>query len=64
MLIDTAFGLGDLKGLIHKLIGDKEIIVCNTHCHIDHVSEIVILIKFIVTMLIENILKNIKEKML
>ena len=38
MLIDTAFGLGDLKGLIHKLIGDKEIIVCNTHCHIDHVS--------------------------
>ena len=27
MLIDTAFGLGDLKGLIHKLIGDKEIVV-------------------------------------
>ena len=27
-----------IKWLIHKLIGDKEIIVCNTHCHIDHVS--------------------------
>lgn len=38
LLIDTAFGLGDLKGLIHKLVGDKEVIVCNTHRHIDHVS--------------------------
>ena len=38
LLIDTAFGLGDLKGLIHKLIGDKEVIVCNTHAHVDHIS--------------------------
>lgn len=36
MLIDTGFGVGDLKGLIKKLVGDKEIIVVNTHAHFDH----------------------------
>ena len=36
MLIDTGFGIGDLKGLIHKLVGDKPIIVANTHAHYDH----------------------------
>ena len=36
MLIDTSFGLGDLKGLVHELIGDKELIVVNTHSHFDH----------------------------
>lgn len=36
MIIDTSFGVGDLKGLIHKLVGDKEIVVCNTHSHFDH----------------------------
>lgn len=36
MLIDTGFGLGDLKGLIKHLIGDKEVIVVNTHSHFDH----------------------------
>lgn len=36
MLIDTGFGCGDLKGLCHKLVGDKELIVVNTHAHVDH----------------------------
>ena len=36
MLIDTGFGCGDLKGLCRKLVGDKELIVVNTHNHFDH----------------------------
>ena len=36
MLIDTAFGLGDLKGLIDELTGSKELIIVNTHDHFDH----------------------------
>jgi len=37
LLIDTGFGLGDLKGLVEKLIGkDKEYYVANTHSHFDH----------------------------
>lgn len=38
LLIDTGFGVGDLKGLAKKLINnqDKEIIVANTHFHYDH----------------------------
>ena len=36
MLVDTSFGVGDLKGLIKHLVGEKEIIVCNTHAHFDH----------------------------
>lgn len=36
MLIDTGFGVGDLKGLCHHLSGGKELIVANTHPHIDH----------------------------
>lgn len=36
LLIDTAFGLGDLKGLAEKLSGGKEVIVFNTHGHVDH----------------------------
>lgn len=36
MLIDTGFGLGDLKGLIRKLVGEKPVIVANTHSHCDH----------------------------
>lgn len=36
MLIDTGFGVGDLKGLIKELIPDKELIVVNTHAHFDH----------------------------
>jgi len=36
MLIDTSFGLGDLKGLVNYLTGNKELIVVNTHAHPDH----------------------------
>lgn len=36
MLIDTAFGLGDLKGLCDAITGGKELIVVNTHDHFDH----------------------------
>lgn len=36
LLIDTAFGVGDLKGLVKHLTHDKELIVCNTHAHGDH----------------------------
>lgn len=35
-LIDTGFGVGDLKGLCNLLSGGKELIVANTHPHIDH----------------------------
>ncbi len=36
MLIDTGFGVGDLKGLCKAIIGDKPLIVANTHSHFDH----------------------------
>lgn len=36
MLIDTGFGVGNLKGLVQKLVGDKPLIVANTHAHFDH----------------------------
>ena len=36
LLIDTSFGLGDLKGLVRELIGDKHYFVANTHSHFDH----------------------------
>ena len=37
LLIDTGFGVGDLKGLVQHLVGsDKEILVANTHHHYDH----------------------------
>lgn len=36
MLIDTGFGLGDLKGLVEEIIGDMPLIVVNTHAHFDH----------------------------
>lgn len=36
MLIDTGFGLGDLKGLVRELIGDMPYYVVNTHCAYDH----------------------------
>lgn len=35
-LVDTSFGLGNLKGLVDELSGGKEVIVANTHCHYDH----------------------------
>lgn len=36
MLIDTSFGIGNLKGLVEQLANGKEIIVVNTHGHYDH----------------------------
>lgn len=36
MLIDTGFGIGNLKRLVERLIGDRELIVVNTHSHFDH----------------------------
>lgn len=36
LLIDTAYGLGDLKGLCDELTGGKDLIVVNTHDHYDH----------------------------
>lgn len=35
-LVDTSFGIGDLKGLVKELIGDKPLYVGNTHCSYDH----------------------------
>ena len=36
LLIDTGFGIGDLKAAVNRLIGDRELLVANTHPHIDH----------------------------
>ena len=36
MLIDTGFGVGDLKGLVEEIIGTMPLIVVNTHAHFDH----------------------------
>lgn len=36
MLIDTAFGVGNLKGLCKEIVGNKPLIVANTHHHYDH----------------------------
>ncbi|MDD6467632.1 MAG: MBL fold metallo-hydrolase [Erysipelotrichaceae bacterium] len=38
MLIDTGMGAGNLKALCQKLVGDKEIVVVNTHMHLDHIG--------------------------
>lgn len=36
MLIDTGYGAGDLKKLVKSLIGDRLLVVVNTHTHPDH----------------------------
>lgn len=36
LLIDTGFGLGDLKGLVEELLDGKPYDVANTHGHFDH----------------------------
>ena len=36
MLIDTSFGLGNLKGLVNEITGGMEVIVVNTHASVDH----------------------------
>lgn len=35
-LLDAGFGLGDTVGLLKELVGDKEVIVANSHDHFDH----------------------------
>lgn len=35
-LVDTSFGIGDLKGLVKTLVGNKPLYVGNTHCSYDH----------------------------
>lgn len=36
MLVDTGFGVGDLKGLVDEISGGMPLVVVNTHCHFDH----------------------------
>ena len=36
MLVDTGFGVGNLKGLVNQIAGDIPLVVVNTHCHFDH----------------------------
>lgn len=36
LLIDTAYGRGDLPNLVNELKGDRELLVVNTHGHFDH----------------------------
>jgi glyoxylase-like metal-dependent hydrolase (beta-lactamase superfamily II) len=36
MLVDTAYGLGDVKGLVDQLTGGKPLYVAVTHEHYDH----------------------------
>jgi glyoxylase-like metal-dependent hydrolase (beta-lactamase superfamily II) len=36
LLIDTGFGLGDIKGLVNEIADGKEVVVVNTHDHYDH----------------------------
>lgn len=36
MLIDTSFGLGNLKGLVNEITGGMELVVVNTHATFDH----------------------------
>lgn len=38
LLIDTGLGLSPLKKIIQQYCGEKEVIVVNTHSHIDHNS--------------------------
>ncbi|TFG02806.1 MAG: MBL fold metallo-hydrolase [Promethearchaeota archaeon] len=38
LLIDTGAGLYPIKPLVNDLIGNRELIVINTHCHWDHVG--------------------------
>jgi glyoxylase-like metal-dependent hydrolase (beta-lactamase superfamily II) len=38
LLIDTGCGLFPIKPIINKLIGEKNLIVVNTHSHFDHIG--------------------------
>ncbi|MDR1540566.1 MAG: MBL fold metallo-hydrolase [Clostridiales bacterium] len=36
MIIDTGFGIGNIKGLVDEITGGKKIYAVNTHGHVDH----------------------------
>ena len=36
LVVDTGYGVGDLKGLIRQIVGDMPLIVFDTHGHEDH----------------------------
>lgn len=36
LVVDTGYGIGDLRGLAEKLTGKKDILCCVTHHHLDH----------------------------
>ena len=36
LLIDTSFGIGDLRGLVDEITGGMPTIVVNTHASVDH----------------------------
>ncbi len=38
LLVDTAFGLGDLKGVVDRITGGMPLVVANTHVGPDHVA--------------------------
>lgn len=35
-VLDSAWGIGDLAGLVDELSGGKEVVLCNSHPHLDH----------------------------
>lgn len=37
LVVDTGFGIGDLKGIVTELAGERELVVVNTHNHGDHI---------------------------
>lgn len=37
LVVDTGFGIGDLKSIVTDLAGERELIVVNTHNHGDHI---------------------------
>lgn len=38
LILDTAYGMSDLKGIARRLFGDKPMLVVNSHEHMDHNS--------------------------
>lgn len=36
MLVETGYGIGNLKGLVEQIAPGKQLIVVNSHCHADH----------------------------
>ena len=38
LLIDTAFGLGDIRAICEHLAPEREVVCFNTHRHVDHIG--------------------------